>query len=47
MSKFVESKTRAEAIERMGRDWAKIVKVEGGYYFFDTLSEYEIWKNQK
>jgi hypothetical protein len=47
MSKFIESKTRAEAIERMDRDWAKIVKVCGGYMFFDTLADYNTWRGQK
>lgn len=47
MGKFIESKTRAEAIERMGGDWAKIVKVSGGYMFFDTITDYNTWRNQK
>lgn len=45
--KFIASKTKAEAIERMGRDWAKIVKVDGGYMFFNTLTEYKTWRDQK
>ena len=47
MRQFVEAKTRAEAIGKKGRDWAKIVKVEGGYAFFDSLNDYKIWKAQK
>jgi hypothetical protein len=26
---------------------AKIVKVCGGYHVFETIENYEIWKNQK
>ena len=44
---FVQAKTRAEAIEAKGRDWAKIVKVEGGYMFFDTIDAWKTWKAQK
>jgi hypothetical protein len=35
---FVHAKTRAAAIEAKGCDWAKIVKVEGGYAFFNTMT---------
>lgn len=43
---FVECKTRRTAVKRM--PWAaKIVKVEGGYKGFESIVEYEIWRNQK
>ena len=45
MVKTIAAKTRAEAIERMGHDWYKIVKVEGGYKFFEYANDYTIWKN--
>lgn len=44
---FFPAKTRKEAIAAKGFDWAKVVKVCGGYMFFETVSDYEIWKNQK
>ena len=47
MSKFVDAKNRAELAERVGRDWARVVKVEGGYMVFDTLDDYRTWKGQK
>ena len=45
--KFISAKTRAEVIERMGFDWYKIVKVEGGYMLFETRGAYQTWRAQK
>ena len=47
MQKFTEAKTLAEAKQNIGSDWAKIVKVDGGYIGFETITDYKIWKNQK
>ena len=44
---FVDAKTRQEVTDRKGFDWAKIVKVEGGYALFETLTDYKVWKGQK
>jgi hypothetical protein len=44
---FVVCKTHAEAIDAKGSDWAKIVKVDGGYMFFESMADYKTWKNQK
>jgi hypothetical protein len=45
--RFTESASRADALERAGRDWAKIVKVSGGWMFFESLEEWRRWKAQK
>ena len=45
--KFIACKTKAEFTQAAGFDWAKIVKVDGGYIGFGSLREYETWKNQK
>jgi hypothetical protein len=43
---FIECKTRKTAIKRA--PWAAIYrKVEGGYMAFESLADFEIWKNQK
>lgn len=43
---FVECKTRKTAIKRM--PWAcAIVKVDGGYFGFESATDYENWKKQK
>lgn len=47
MNIFVEAKTRQEATSKKGRDWAKIVKVFGGYMFFETIQDYKTWKAQR
>jgi hypothetical protein len=42
----VEVKTRKTAIKRM--PWAsKIVKVEGGYMGFESITDYDTWNNQR
>ena len=44
-TEFVEVKTRKTAIKRM--PWAsKIVKVEGGYKGFESITDYQTWINQ-
>ena len=45
--KLTAAKTRKEAEESIGRDWAKMVKVCGGYATFETVAEWKIWSNQK
>jgi hypothetical protein len=47
MTKFVHVETKAEVYERIGRDWYKIVKVDGGYAAFETRQDYETWRKQK
>ena len=44
--KLVEAKTAAEA-KKLYPGAAKIKKVTGGYMIFESISEYETWKNQK
>ena len=39
--------TKKEAQQAKGFDWAKIVKVQEGWAFFETIQEYETWKRQK
>ena len=40
------AKTAAEA--RKAAPWAaKVVKVEGGYIAFESVTDYETWKRQK
>jgi hypothetical protein len=45
--KFIEADTREEALQRAGHDWAKIIKVSGGWMFFDTIDDYKMWRMQK
>ena len=41
----VECKTRQAAKRRC--PWAaKIVKVEGGYMAFESITDYQMWRNQ-
>ena len=43
---FLEVNTRKEALKEA--PWAaKIIKVVGGYMAFESLQDYETWKNQK
>ena len=43
---FVECKSRATAWRRC--PWASVVtKVTGGFYAFESVEDFEIWKNQK
>jgi hypothetical protein len=43
---FVQAKTRKQAVAEC--PWAaKIVKVEGGYMCFESITDYETWRNQK
>lgn len=46
---FVEAKTKEAALNIVGysKAWAKIVKVDGGYMFFEYLDDYYLWKAQK
>lgn len=39
-------KTKKDAFQILGFDWAKIVKVCGGWIFFESMQEYKTWKNQ-
>lgn len=42
----VPVKTRKTAVNRM--PWAsKIVKVDGGYTGFESITDYQIWKRNK
>ena len=43
---FVEVSTRRQAAKAC--PWAaKIAKVDGGYQAFESVADYDIWKNQK
>lgn len=44
---YAECKTKAELNQRMGFDWAKIVRVDGGWMLFDTIQAWKTWRNQK
>ena len=44
--KFIPCKYRYQAIKQMP-DCCVIKKVYGGYAGFETITDYEIWKNQK
>lgn len=41
-----EYKSRKE-VEKAARGAAKIVKVDGGWMAFDTVTDYEMWRKQK
>jgi hypothetical protein len=42
---FIECKSRSTAKNRA--TWAaKIIKVCGGYMAFESVADYQIWKNQ-
>lgn len=45
--KLIYCKSKADFIESAGRDWYKIVKVDGGYIGFDNRTEYNVWRKQK
>jgi len=45
--RFVSKTTKRDAVEVAGLDWAKIVKVDGGYMFFETVTEYKTWMAQR
>lgn len=43
---FVACKTRKTAVRRC--PWAaRIVKVQGGYRCFESVTDHAIWRNQK
>jgi hypothetical protein len=45
-TQFVQTESRKQAAAEC--PWAaKIVKVEGGYRCFESISDYETWRNQK
>ena len=41
------ARTRKEAFQIVGFDWYKVVKVSGGWMFFNDANEYNTWRNQK
>lgn len=45
--KFVDAKDKKEVVKKIGYTPEKIVKIEGGYAVFDTITEYETWKKQR
>lgn len=45
-TQFIQAKTAAEA--RKLAPWAaKVVKAEGGYMAFESITDYKTWKAQK
>lgn len=50
MTTFIEAETRKQAIryaKENGISYAVLKKVCGGYKAFETITDYEIWENQK
>lgn len=47
MQTFVEAKTRKQAEEMIAHHISKLVKVEGGYYGFEFMTDYQTWKRNK
>ena len=45
--KFIHCQTRGEFFEAAGRDWVKVIKVDGGYIGFNSMQEFKTWSNQK
>ena len=43
---FIQTDKRSEAVKERP-EASKIVKADGGYMAFETIEEYETWKNQK
>lgn len=43
---LIECRTAAQA-KQMAPWAAKIVKVDGGYMAFESISDYQTWKGQK
>ena len=43
---FIQTDKRKEVVKEYP-EAEKIVKVDGGYMAFETIEEYETWKNQK
>lgn len=43
---FIECKSRSTAKRRA--PWAAVItKVDGGFMAFESVSDYEMWRNQK
>lgn len=45
-SEYINCKSRNTA-KRHAPWTAKIVKVEGGYYAFESITDYQTWSNQR
>jgi hypothetical protein len=44
---FIDAKTKLMALAKLPIAPCKIVKVCGGYLWFDTMIDYEIWRRSK
>lgn len=44
---FVEAKNRKDAIRQLPITPCKMIKVYGGYAWFDTMKDYEMYKRAK
>jgi hypothetical protein len=44
---YIAAKTKKEALAKLSITPCKIVKVCGGYAFFDTMRDYEIWRRSQ
>ena len=42
--KYTTASSKQEAQQKIGFDWAKMVKVKDGYIGFETIQEYKEWK---
>lgn len=47
MNKFIAAETRKQAIKEFDGSFAVAKKVCGGWMFFETVTDYQTWKNQK
>jgi len=44
---YIDAKTKKEALAKLPNTPCKIVKVCGGYAWFETMRDYEIWRRSK
>lgn len=47
MQTFVEAKNPKEARKMITHHISKLVKVEGGYTGFETITDYDTWRRAK
>jgi len=44
---FIQADTRKKALATLPITPCKMIKVDGGYAWFDTMTDYEIWRRNK
>jgi len=47
MGKFIEATTKKEATKKLRAAFAVAKKVTGGWMFFDSFADYNVWESQK